>query len=283
MRHTLLVASVLIAATVTRGQVEVTYIANEGFLLEGGGKKVLVDALFDGGVTGYPNIPETMRPKLEGAKAPFDGVDLVLTTHEHADHFGPRAVVRHLTANGKAHFLSTPRAAERVRARLGKTPEVRKRVHHALPDEGKTVTTTHGGVKVRVLRLHHGRGRNVRNLGFLIELGGLKLLHVGDTEVVGKEIAPLGLAKEKIDVALLPAWLLTYPHWRKMVRDDIKPRAIVVMHMPVKTAPASYFGSDKSYAKRVAIIRREFPKAKIFEKAGESATWERKPARPKTG
>ena len=59
--------------------VEITYLANEGFLLAAGEKKVLIDALFPG-ITNYPAVPEPIRSRLERAETPFDGVDLVLAT-----------------------------------------------------------------------------------------------------------------------------------------------------------------------------------------------------------
>ncbi len=89
MARLCLVALTVLVASPLPAELEITYVANEGFLLAGGGKKVLIDALFDGGIAGYPTIPDELRPSLEQARPPFDGVDLVLATHFHGDHFGP--------------------------------------------------------------------------------------------------------------------------------------------------------------------------------------------------
>src|SRR5512147_2776523 len=54
----------------------ITYVANSGFLIWAGEKKVLVDALFDND-HGHPGAPTLVRD----GKAPFDDIDLVLATH----------------------------------------------------------------------------------------------------------------------------------------------------------------------------------------------------------
>ena len=263
-------------------QVKVTYVANEGFLLEGGGKKVLIDALFERGVSGYAKIPRTMRSELERAEAPFDGIDLVLVTHFHADHFAPGMVARYLRANPDASFVSTPQVAEQLRPVIPGGAGTDGRVTEALPDEGTREVLTRGGVELEVLNLHHGEERRppVQNLGFIVKLGGMKILHVGDTEATAEVFGKYSLVEEKIDVALLPSWFLTYDRWIDVVRNEIAPAEIVVMHMPSRDAPPSYFGSHGSYDETVRALREEFPRAQISDEPGASMTFGAKPAKP---
>ena len=47
-----------------------------------------------------------------------DNVDLILATHNHADHFDPIAVGRHLRANPEARFVSTKQAVKSLRDRV---------------------------------------------------------------------------------------------------------------------------------------------------------------------
>ncbi len=264
------------AAAPLGAQVSVTYVANEGFLIAAGELRVLVDALIDEGIDGYPRPPASMRPALEGALAPFDGVDVVLATHHHADHFGPRAVARHLAANPGAVFVSTPQAAARLAKEIGDDPGRRARIDSRIdavfPAEGARTTISRPGIEIEVLNLHHGRERDppVQNLGFLIEMGGLTMLHIGDTEVSLADIAPYRLAEREIDVAFLPIWFLTYDRWLPVVREGIRPRTIVAMHLAEADAPASWFGEDGSREKRVTATLEEFPEAILFAEPGET-------------
>ncbi len=255
--------------------VRVRYVANEGFLLEGGGRKVLIDALLDGGIRGYPTPSAAMQESLEHARAPFDGVDLVLVTHHHADHFGPRCATDHLRANPTARLVSTPQVVDELRRVAGDDAALAGRIEAVYPDEGERVTLTRGGVTVHVLNLHHGRDREppVQNLGFLIELGGVKVLHIGDTEGRVADFGPYRLAAESIDVALLPVWYLVHEHWIEVVRREIRPREIVAMHLPTPDAPPGYFSLRGSYEALLATLRRNFPEARLPGPAGTTASF----------
>lgn len=250
--------------------IRVQYLANEGFLIEGGGKKILIDALFGDGLSGYPAVPKGMREALESAQAPFDKVDLILATHYHGDHFNASAVARHLRANPSTRFLSTPQAVDRVMRQVVGESQVLERLEGIYPDRGETPTKTLGAVEVTLLRLHHGFGHRppVQNLGFLIRLGDFQILHIGDTEATVNDFEPFGLTSRNIDLALLPSWFLTYPKWKEAIREQIQPQRIGVMHMALPSAPSSFFGPDGSYQSRLAEIRQAFPKAIVFLESG---------------
>jgi L-ascorbate metabolism protein UlaG (beta-lactamase superfamily) len=87
------------------------------------------------------------------------------------------------------------------------------RVEALYPKEGARIHRRMGEIDLQVLNLHHGRGRNppVENLGFLLQLGGLKLLHIGDTEANRADFHIYSLADESIDVAFLPGESVTFP------------------------------------------------------------------------
>ena len=84
----------------------ITYIANEGFLIETNNSKVLIDALF-GGIRGnwcdQPN-DSVSNFMLKGIP-PFDSIDLVLVSHKHSDHFNEQMVITFLTNNKKTVLI----------------------------------------------------------------------------------------------------------------------------------------------------------------------------------
>lgn len=276
-RVTAALATLIALSTPARGQVVVTYLGNDGFLLAGGGRTVLIDALFGDGIEGYERVSPELRSRLEAGEAPFDTVDLVLATHYHPDHFAPAAVIGYLRSNPRAAFLSTPQAVEELEPLLADLPQVGERVEEVFPPRGRPVRLSRGGVDLEVYNLHHGKGRRppVQNLGFLFEIGGLKVLHVGDSEVSGKELRRYALGEQRIGLALLPFWLLVSEPWIETVRTQIRPTSIGVMHLPRPAAPGFYFGSAGNYGETVRRLQAAFPDAVLFERSGAAVTFPR--------
>lgn len=240
---------------------EVTYLANEGFMLAGGGRKVLIDALFGEGLKGYAAVSPARRALLEGARTPFNDVDVVCATHFHGDHFNAEPVLAHLTNNPQAFFFSTPQAADKLRA-TGKFDSIKTRVVAALPPEGERLRGGHRGVSVQLLNIHHGRTRPVENLGFIIEFAGKRILHIGDSEAEPAVFQKYEVVKDRIDVAFLPFWYFQSDDWKRAVREQIQPRHIVLMHVPPDTAFNRL--RDGDFQPKLARIKAEFPNAVYF-------------------
>lgn len=241
---------------------QIHYLGNEGFLIEGDGRRVLVDALFGEGIPGYAAVPEPLRADLERGVDPWGGVSLALATHYHGDHFDAAAVARFLHANPEARFVSTPQACDQLAEPGPDRAALLGRCHAVLPEPGTVERLDIGGVTVDVLNLHHGRRTPpVENLGFVVHLGGTRLLHFGDTEAKMEDFAPYVDLLRGTDVALLPFWFLS-SEWRAdFVRDHIGPRWIVIAHTPLPSAPPTHFARWGSYGELVRVMREEFPEA----------------------
>lgn len=242
---------------VKSGVLEVTYLANEGFMIAGGGKKVLIDALFREGVGGYAVLSTATRELLEQARSPFDGVDVALATHFHADHFDAKAVLTHLKNNPQALFFSTNQAADKLRA-SGQFDAIKTRVVGSLPKEGERLHCEHRGLQVQLLNIHHGRGRPIENLGFIFEIAGKRILHIGDSVAEAAVFQKYEVTKDSIDVAFLPSWYFLNDDFKQAVREQIRPRHIVVMHIELDSFRSS------SWQKKWVSIKAEFPNAVYF-------------------
>ncbi len=242
--------------------IEATYLANEGFLIEGAGKRVLVDALLSPDVTGYAGLPAELREPIELGTDGWGGVHVALASHSHPDHFDSASVARFLTANPEAVFVSTPQAVAELARRDPADQALLARVRGVLPAAGEVERLDLQGIQIEVLNLHHGdRNPPVQNLGFVVTLGDRRFLHFGDTEAKIEDFEPyLGLLRGT-DLALLPFWFLS-SEWRAaMVRDRIRPRWIVVGHLPLPDAPPGHFARWQSFDNLVATIREGFPEA----------------------
>jgi L-ascorbate metabolism protein UlaG (beta-lactamase superfamily) len=206
------------------------------------------------------------REALETAAPPFDRVALVLATHDHADHFDPAAVWRHLDHNEYAVFVSTPRAVQRVKV-TPSTAAIEERLYGTLPAEGQRAKFAVEGIDLDVLNLHHGRQRDppVANVGFLIDIEGFRVVHLGDTEVPVEELLDYGLAQESIDVAFVPYWQLMGDDGKRLVEEALNPRYVVAMHIPAGNASASYFEPATSLGDLVNQLREVHPGVIILQ------------------
>jgi L-ascorbate metabolism protein UlaG (beta-lactamase superfamily) len=250
---------------------EVTYLANEGFMIAGGGRKLLIDALFREGVEGYATITPATRELLEQARGPFDGVDAVFATHFHDDHFDAEAVLAHLTHNPHAFFFSTNQAEDKLRS-TGKFDAFKTRVVAALPKEGERFHSGHRGIYIQLLNIHHGRGRPVENLGFIIEIAGKRVLHIGDSEAESAVFQKYDVAKDRVDVAFLPFWYFLNDDFKRAVRELIRPRHIVVMHIESGAILNRVRSGD--WRTKWAQIKSEFPNAVFFAKELEKKSFD---------
>ena len=264
-----LLASVGVGSLASAQSLKITYLANEGFLIESDGTRVLVDALFGEGLEHYAAVPAPERAALEGGRSPWQGIDLVLATHHHPDHFDPEPVSRFLAANPRARFVSTPQAVDLLERRLPPDDERRARIRGLLPEPGTLERLDLGDVAVDVLQLHHGAGTEARNLGFLLHLEGADVLHVGDTEASWDEgFASHADLLAEVDVALLPLWFFTEGRWGEVVRR-LPAATLVAMHIAEAGAPPLYFGSAGSRERRLELLRERHPGAQPMVRSGQ--------------
>ena len=249
------VASEETAPPPPQATVEITYIANEGVLISAGGKQVLIDGLHREYQRGYAFLPAEQREKIETAKAPFDKVDLILVSHLHLDHFHPDSVGLHLKHNPQSALVSSQQVVGEVEKNFKDYPEIKARVMGATPPLKGRVAVRAAGIDVEVIGLGHGTERHgwIQNLGHIVKLGGKKLLHVGDADTSAEIFGQFNLDEEGIDVAFIPYWFLLGSQGQTVVREHIKPKHIIAVHI-----------SPSEAEKFAGQIKQVFPDAVAF-------------------
>ena len=75
--------------------VRATLISNAGLLLVYRGVKLLVDAIYHT-TDPFSNPPPAVWSAMLAGEPPFDGVDTLLFTHDHPDHFSPERLMQYL-------------------------------------------------------------------------------------------------------------------------------------------------------------------------------------------
>lgn len=184
------------------GAVAVWWLGQSGYLLKSVETLVAIDPYLSEHLTlKYAN---TERPHVRMTRAPFRGgdlagVDLVLCSHRHSDHLDP-GTAPDLMQRSEGASLVVPAALVEQAVGLGIE---RERVIGI--DAGESLRRP--GVSVRAVpSAHEGldtdeRGRHLY-LGFVVEIGGVRLYHSGDS------LAYDGLAEaigpEPLDLMFLP-------------------------------------------------------------------------------
>lgn len=239
----------------TRPAVRLTYLGNMGVLLEAGEQRVVVDALHRGELPGYAALPPDLLAELEGATGRLQRVDVALTTHRHLDHFAAASVAARLRSDPAFHYLAPTQIIDTLRT-LG-AGLLGTRVHPVTPPAGGRTEFELAGIRITALDLpHHQVRRSAQNLGYLIRLGGLTILHVGDADRDPTQFAPHRLAAERIDVAIIPSWYLNEAP--ETVRREIAARTVVVSHV-----------SPSDTARVRQEVTRNWPGAIVLARPGE--------------
>ncbi len=237
-------------------EVTVTFVGNSGFMITAGDKKILIDALFAGLGDGYSLPPEEVD-LLVNALPPFDGIDLILASHDHGDHFSAEMVCQHIKNDPDAVFVSTPAAANAVAA--AGCPAV-------IPldlAKGESTQLIANDIGVQAMFLSHG-DPVYQNLGYVVTTGGRRFFHTGDIDVNLIKVAELqafGVPEKNLDIAFLVHFALIQPGLRTWVSDGVNARYIFPIHYAF-TTPAF----------NPARIRNFHPDAVIFDQEMESWT-----------
>jgi L-ascorbate metabolism protein UlaG (beta-lactamase superfamily) len=211
--------------------ISLTFLANEGVLLSAGGKGVLIDGLFLKYERGYAVPADSTLAALQHARPPFDSVDLVLVTHRHGDHFHPAPITAHLRANPRATLITSRQVIDSLRGYAPARALPPGRLMSRTMRPGTRRREVVSGINVELLGLPHGGHPRVEHLGYIIELGGRRVLHVGDADVSEEAFASLRLDTSRIDVALLPSWAVTGRKERRVIERWIRPRQVVAFHV----------------------------------------------------
>lgn len=251
--------------TPASGRLEVIYIANSGFMFSSGTTHLLIDALYlDAEVWETPS-KQIQKDMMKGAP-PFKNISHMLVSHYHADHFDATLVSRFLVNNPKAMLL-TNHQTDSVLQKIYKTDQQLNR-----PNQIKVINTPmfssgnyeSGQLKVTTLgQRHMGKeDSTVESLGFLVELGGKKILHIGDADYTDENFAGFNLENEHIDIAFIHYWFLLDCEGRRIVETYIKPDKIVLTHVPYDELRRNY-KRIKEYYPNVEVFLNHMDK-KIF-------------------
>jgi len=167
------------------------WLGQMSFVVKVGGKILYIDPYL------APKPSRQIAPLLDPAQ--IQHADWVLTTHDHSDHIDPVAIAGITQASPQARFVCSQVARSKVLS-IGVPAE---RIDSL--DEGMTLCED--GIRISPIAAKHEFFHRDPQLGypylmFVVEIGGVTLLHAGDTLWYDGLLAKL--APWKIDIAFLP-------------------------------------------------------------------------------
>jgi L-ascorbate metabolism protein UlaG (beta-lactamase superfamily) len=177
--------------------------------LSDGEKVIYVDAF---------TKPEYVKPH------PVDRVDLILLTHDDADHFGCQETAQVALDSG-AMVVGPPSIAYPLLAEANLPPEQLKIIYP--PHFKQPLIKTVNGFKLKVYQTTHFVDWEPPHLSFLLEFGGKRLYIAGDTYMMDEEDLDL----QNLDVVLY-----------SLVFKDMLAPTIMDDHLEKLTTVQSKFG-----------------------------------------
>lgn len=190
------------SAKVAPGSLRIWWIGQEGFVIKSSRQIVYIDPYLsdycERVTRGKPNEHVLItRPPLHPSDV--DHADVVLCTHDHADHLDPDGIPVIARSSPRARFV-VPRSALETMLKLGVAAD---RISTLTGDDDLSI----GGLKVRAIPAMHEKFNRDPEKGFpylsyVLTLEGLNLFHAGDT--IPYEGQAARAAGQRIDVAFLP-------------------------------------------------------------------------------
>ncbi len=232
-----------------KSSVKMTYIANEGFLIEANQKKIIVDGLFDTINEGWCDSPSSeMVNKMKQGLPPFDKIDLIAVSHRHRDHFSKDIVIASLLTNRKTQLICPKQVLQELRSHP-KYHQFKKQIRAITPKPFETEHTIVSNIRVDVFHLAHGRymikdpksgkrinkHRLIENNGYIFDIGGKRIFHSGDSNPDSREFTAFDFLKYQVDIALLDrVYLGIGKKSIEKLQHIFNPAAIIFMHLGPK-------------------------------------------------
>ena len=198
----------LLASAPALAEVTVTQLANGGVLLSQGDTRVMIDGMVVEPYSIYAGLPADAAADFAAASGVFGGVDLVLASHRHHDHNQPAFACEFMQKSKETILVTSAEVIGLMREKCRSFMTSSDRVRAVDPQPGQPVVIEQSGARVTLFQLSHGKRKyaKIQNFGHLVELDGMRLLHIGDAAMDPEAFALAGMSDVAVDVAFIPAW-----------------------------------------------------------------------------
>ena len=217
-----------------QADITITQLANAGVIISDGKTRVMIDGMVVEPYSVYGGLPDDVAAMFRQASGPFADIDLALISHRDHEHNQPAYACEFAKKSSGTLFVSSSQVfglmRERCRALVTTSP--RFRVIDVQYSEPQVIEQ--GGARVTVFLLSHGSNKAaaIQNYGYLVEIGGVTVLHIGDAAMAPADFQTAGLDLKKVDAALIPFLYFQPGPGAAVIREFLDARVKVAVHIP---------------------------------------------------
>lgn len=237
--------------------VTIIQLANEGVILsDQGSARVMIDGMVVEPYSVYGGLSAELSEQFFQGEGAFGGIQLALVSHQHHDHNQPGAACKFLQRSTKTQFVSSVQVMDLMREKCRQFITTSPRIRIIDPQQGHGSVIDMDAVRVTAFPISHGVGKyaKLQNYAHLVEIGGLRILHLGDAAMDAENFGAAGVENMNADVVLIPFWF-----FQPGPGGDITRRFLGAPHQIAVHIPPREMQEVKDF------LQRQFPQVLVLE------------------
>ncbi len=250
--------------TFTDDSLKIAYIGNMGVLIRVGKNAVIIDGFHKKTYPKLvvPSIPDVNK-LINGEYYNYPPINIALVTHKHKDHFDGDYIKEFLNKNGKSIVIGTSQISEAMDTTITKKKKkVFERIKK-IPYDGIQHEFVHKNIKIEAFRTDHSNSEkfsSVENVSYIVKIDNFSILHLGDSnwKESGTFLKNQKLKTQKLDVAIIPYWMLFDENAKTKINELLAPKIIIAAHIPMNISE-----------EQVEHLNSVHPNVVLFLKKGE--------------